>query len=185
MDEFLIKRLQELLKYSKARNIMKLKDLGGQFAEKAYARGDRRLVDLIIVSYAMAKFLEKHYISGSKQWDKFYLRFVSLVEDAQEELESDDLDAFHSIIGTIVDEIRSLSDSAGRFQSNIVEKARIKAGTQIYAHGASLATAAEFVQVDRSALASYINVTKLPDKYGTMDVKERLKMAEELFGIRK
>src|SRR3989344_3035940 len=179
MDDFLLKRLDELLKLAQKRNVMKLKELGGIIAERAYLRGDRRMVNLIVVSYAMAKFLEKHYISESKQWDKFYLRFVSLVGDAKDELREEDLDSFYSLVGTIVDEIKNLSENAGRFQSNIVEKAKIKAGTQIYAHGASLATAADFAQVDMSALASYINVTKLPEKYGTMSVRERLKMAEE------
>jgi hypothetical protein len=95
------------------------------------------------------------------------------------------MDEFFAAIDSIVSDIRKMSESQGRFQSNIVEKAKIKAGTQIYAHGASLSMASNFADVDKSELASYINVTKLPEKYGTMTVKDRLKMARELFGIKK
>jgi hypothetical protein len=162
---------------------MKLKELGGQIAEKAYIRGERRLVSLIIVSYSMAKFLEKHYISESGKWDKFYSRFSAFLQSAREELREGDMDSFYSVMDSMVESIQELSELQGRFQSNIVDKARIKAGTQIYAHGASLSTAASFANVDKGSLASYINVTKLPDKYGTLTVKDRLKMAESLFGM--
>ncbi|MFH0972298.1 MAG: hypothetical protein V1835_07100 [Candidatus Micrarchaeota archaeon] len=182
MDDLLLRKLGELQKWWRRHDIAKLKELGGDIAEIAYLRGDRKLVDLIIVSYALAKFLEKHYITGSKQWEKFYNWFGSQVENAIEEVKNGDQDAFYSVVGSMVTEIQSVSESAGRFQSNIVIKARIKAGTQIYAHGASLSTAAAFAQVDKSELASYINVTKLPDKYGTKTVGERMKMAREFFG---
>ncbi|MFH1751111.1 MAG: hypothetical protein ABH863_05510 [Candidatus Micrarchaeota archaeon] len=181
MDEFLLKKMDEMAKLCQKRNVMRLKELGGHIAEKAYLRGDRKLVDLIIVSYSLAKFFEKHYIYGSKNWGAFYGRFLSLVQSAKDELKREDMQAFYSITGSMIEEIGRMSESTGRFQSSVIDKARIKAGTQIYAHGASLATAASFAEVDKSALASYINVTKLPDKYGTMSVKERLKMAEELF----
>ncbi|MFH1257566.1 MAG: hypothetical protein V1658_01380, partial [Candidatus Micrarchaeota archaeon] len=163
--------------------IAKLKELGGFFAEKAYLRGEKRLVNLIIISYAVAKFMEKHYVRSSKEWVKFYAWFQKQLQAAIEEVRHDDISEFYSIADSIVEEITRLSDATGRFQSNVIQKARIKAGTQIYAHGASLLTAANFSGADQAELASYINVTKLPDKYGTLSVKQRMKMAEEIFGI--
>ncbi len=183
MDEFLLEKIDELVKHCKSKDIPQLKELAGEIAEKAYLRGDRQLVNLIVISYALAKFLDKKYITTSPEWDQFHSWYFKQLKFAKEELKHDDKEQFYSLIEGIVKEIENMSQRAGRFQSTVVEKARIKAGTQIYAHGASLSTAADFTSVDKGELASYINVTKLPEKYGTISVKERMKMAEEIFGV--
>ncbi|MBI5224335.1 hypothetical protein HY989_00530 [Candidatus Micrarchaeota archaeon] len=184
MDLVLISILQDLAKQSKGGNIPRLKELGGEIAQEAYVRGDRRLVNLIVISYAIAKFLEKHYIRDSKPWEGFFAQYLFKLQEAIEELKNNHEDEFQVILESIIADVGKLNEETGRFQSTIIEKARIKAGTQIYAHGASLSMAASFAGVDMAALASYINVTKLPEKYGTLSVKERLKFAYALFGIK-
>ncbi len=183
MDDFLIRKMKELLESSRARDIAKLKDLGGDFAEKAYLRHEQRMVNLIVISYAMAKFLEKHYVTSSKEWGSYYDWYLEQIGKAIGLISEGAIEEFFSVIDSIVLETEKLSEKSSKFQSSVVSKARIKAATQVYAHGASLSTAADFAKVNKTELSSYINVTKLPEKYGTLSVKQRLKMAEEIFGV--
>ena len=63
----------------------------------------------------------------------------------------------------------------------MIEKSKIKAGAEIYANGASLGTAASLSGADKKELASYISATKMPEKYVTKSVSQRLSETKKVF----
>ena len=60
-----------------------------------------------------------------------------------------------------------------------MDKARIKAGANMYAKGASLGSASDLSGAPKSEIADYVGSTHIPEKYSNGPVKERLKRAKE------
>ncbi len=161
--------------------ISQLKELGGESAGTAFLREDERFIEISVIAYACAKFFEKPYISQSNEWKKLILELDALLERAASALEAGREEEFAKDLDSSVAGLQGLSKTLGRFVVNVVDKARIKAATQIYAHGGSLGTAAELGRVDKKELSNYIGQTTLSEKYKTVDLKKRLQAADELF----
>ncbi|MFA6048727.1 MAG: hypothetical protein WC792_02150 [Candidatus Micrarchaeia archaeon] len=161
--------------------ISQLKELGGESAGTSFLREDGRFIAISVVAYAAAKFFEKPYIAQSNEWKKLILELDATLGKGVAALEKGQEAEFAKYLDSAVAGMQGLSKSLGRFVVNVVDKARIKAATQIYAHGASLGAAAELGNVDKKELSNYIGQTTLSEKYQTVDLKKRLKAADELF----
>ncbi|MBI5229091.1 hypothetical protein HY991_03190 [Candidatus Micrarchaeota archaeon] len=179
--EFLVHKIRDLKDHFAKGDIASLKSSGGDFAELAFLRQEKELVDFSIVAYSLAKFLEKPYILESSEWKDFSLKTAHDLEQCAIHLEHDQLKEYTEQLSAIISEINKISFYLGRFTTSVVEKARIKAGAQMYAHGASLGKAAYLSGAEKDELAKYISETRLPEKYLSLSLAERLKKAEELF----
>ncbi|MFH1107312.1 MAG: hypothetical protein V1787_05445 [Candidatus Micrarchaeota archaeon] len=181
MDEFLYGQLKRLRKACTKADIAELKDFGEDVAEKAFLANRPEMLNLAVVAYSIAKFEEKPYIVKGKQWPAQYKKILEQLDEYMRAAKDEQEEECYEMLAEMVEEFEEFSYASSRFRSTVVEKARIKAATQVYAHGASLSVAAEFAGVPKEELAKYIGVTKLPEKYETYSVKERLQTARELF----
>jgi len=179
LRELRIKQLIELFKAGKG---FELRPLIGEIAEEAFLNNDQALLDVGLLAYSFSKFLEKPYIIESPEWKQFANEMLSDLKQAEEYFKKNKVEAGTALLDSVVQHTESLSASLGRFIRSVVEKARIKAATQVYAHGASLGKAAEFAGANKKDLAGYIGATKLSEKYSTIPVKERFEKAKKLFG---
>ncbi len=180
MDTIMEQELRKLAEALRAKSISGLKELGEDIAEEAFLRNDPRLLDAVIISYAMAKLFEKPQTMRSPHWKAFFSELLEKIEACRKALKKEETYAFE-LLHSALEDIEAFAREAPRSQTTLVEKARVKAATQVYAHGASLEAASKFAGVAPQALASYVGLTKIPDKYETLSLKERLKMAEEIF----
>ncbi len=162
--------------------ISQLKQLGGESAGLAFLREDGRFIDISVIAYASAKFFEKPYIAQSNEWKTLLRELDAMLGKAVSGLEENNESDYEKNLGLAVAGLQGLSTSLGRFVVNIVDKARIKAATQIYAHGASLGVASALGRVDKKELSNYIGQTTLSEKYKTIDLKRRLQNADAIFG---
>ncbi len=161
------------------RNSDGLKQFAVETSLQALQNNDRRLVQFSIVSYSLAKLMEKPYIVHSSRWakfSKFLLQKLAQADKCDEASKTCD-DALFAIVS----ELRDLSSDLGRFVFNVVEKAKVKAATEIYCHGASIGVAIELTGADRKELMSYIGGMTLADKFETKTVSQRLTRVEKLF----
>ncbi|MCX6767709.1 MAG: hypothetical protein NTY90_03200 [Candidatus Micrarchaeota archaeon] len=181
MDEFLVKKVSELRDAKDSANIAKIKDLGSDFAEEAFMRQDPLFVDFSIIAYSLAKFLEKPYIVGTPKWIDFREDLGDELDEAVAALKKGDRQECAAAVARIHHRILDLSATMGRFVSSVIDKARIKAATQMYAHGASLGAAAKLSGANKKELSKYIGMTRIPEKYATIPVKNRLAEIEKLF----
>jgi len=175
------KRLSELLQGFKERNLVALKQLGGDAAEDAFASDAPCLVEVSIAAYSLAKFLEKPYILASAEWKDFEQTASEIISAALKDAQAGKAGEACRRMHSLIQEIEALSKRLGRFTTGVVDKARIKAATQIYAHGASLGKAAELTGASKQELSHYIGVTRLSEKYQTFGVQKRLSVAREIF----
>jgi hypothetical protein len=147
------------------KQLYNLKELAERASEIALVDKDDKMIKLAIVSYAFSQMIEKGHFINSSDWSIFSDKMIEKISNVDDE----------KIMQEVLSEIWEFSEKNGRFVTNVVEKARLKVGTQLYAHGASLGVAAFMAKIDRNELLSYISVTHLNEKYITLSVGERLK----------
>lgn len=181
MEENPVKQLIKLRAALERRDIVQLKFLAGQFAAMALEKEDPHCVDLTVLAYSTAKFLEKPYIVDTPEWKVFIKHALDVLAEAQASPAKATLEDYHEKVSSLIGEVEALHRSLGKFVTNVVDKARIKAATQMYAHGASLSRAAEMAKTNKREVAAYIGTTHLPEKYRTISVRRRLELAEQYF----
>ena len=158
-----------------------LKELSAEFAGDAFIHFQRENVSLSIVAYSCAKFLDKPYVVSNSAWNSFRKKMLELLNSAIIDLNAGREDKALAKVRLSLDLIQKLSAKLGRFAKNVVEKAKLKVGAEVYAKGASLGMAAELSGADKFDLSSYISATKMPEKYYTKAVSERMLEAKRVF----
>ncbi|MDP3742611.1 MAG: hypothetical protein Q8R15_04820 [Candidatus Micrarchaeota archaeon] len=169
----------QLKKLFSSRNSDGLKVFAAENSQQALEYSDIKLAQFAIVAYALAKLLEKSYIVQSKRWKKFSLILLQRLSSGEQCREN--ALVCEDSLGAIMAEMDDLSSDLGRFVVSVVEKAKIKTATQIYAHGASIGRAIELTGADRKELLGYIGATRLPEHYESKSVNQRIAFADKLF----
>lgn len=167
--------LERLLKAVRAKDLETVKEVSSDAARDALVHDDEELLEVSLVAYSIYKLSQKHYIANSKEWKSF-------LADVEEELFecAEDGDA-PKTVHRLMERVHGISQRFGRFAQSTVEKARLKAAAQMYAHGASLAKAVQLSGAPLSEAASYIGGTKIAEKYETMSIPKRLERTRRLF----
>ncbi len=169
--------MERLEKAFSGRNIPELKSLSGEFSNRAFVEQDPDLIELSVLSYALAKLCDKPYIVNRAEWAVFASKTEASIGEAVKAFGRKK--ALRAKIRGLVDSVEELSESLGRFVLSTMDKARIKAGANMYAKGASLGSAAELSGAPKSEIADYVGSTRIPEKYSNGSVEERLKKARE------
>jgi hypothetical protein len=171
-----------LLKNAFSKNdIIELKRLAEEFAGDAFLHYREENVGLSIVAYSCAKFLEKPYVVENPAWASFRKSLLKLLDDSIRDFNAGNQEKGLARMRKSVVLIGELGQKLGRFALGIVEKARLKVGAEVYAHGASLGIASSLSGSEKKELSAYISATKMPEKYVTKSVSQRLADARKVF----
>ncbi len=167
--------LERLLEALEKSDFAQIKQIGQDAARDAFVYEDKELVEASLVAYSLYKLSQKHYITRSKEYKEF-------VADVREGLHActdggDPGKTVHTLMG----QVHALSQRFGRFAQSTVEKGRLRAAAQMYAHGASLTSAVELSGAPLSQAANYIGGTKIAEKYETMNISIRMQKVRSLF----
>ena len=162
-------------------NIPELKRLSGEFAGDAFIHYRKENIQLSIIAYACAKFLEKPYVISDPAWAAFRKSMLAVLDKAMADWSAGKQAQAFASVEKALSLIDRLGEELGRFVFGIIEKAKLKAGAEIYAHGASLGTAAELSGAEKKELSSYIAATRMPEKYVTKSVAQRMQDAKKIF----
>ncbi|MBI2445160.1 hypothetical protein HYV43_02105 [Candidatus Micrarchaeota archaeon] len=167
--------LERLLDAVRKKDMEAVKEIGSDAARDALVHENEELLETSLVAYSLYKLSQKHYIRRSREWAEF-------VKQVEEELFecTEDGDAPRTV-HRLMERVHELSQKFGRFAQSTVEKGRLKAAAQMYAHGASLAKAAQLSGAPLSEAASYIGGTKIAEKYETISIPKRLDRTRGLF----
>ncbi len=173
--------LSKLLDALEQHDIASLRNLGSALGETALLEGGGPFVEIAVGAYACSKMLEKPHFRNAPAWKKALPKIISAVRQALSAAAQEKLAPASTQISLATLELQKASEAAGRFQMGVLQKARIKLGADIYAHGASLGRACELSGAPKEKLQSYLGNTKLADKYVTIPAKERMRKASALF----
>ncbi|MFH1780354.1 MAG: hypothetical protein ABH803_04430 [Candidatus Micrarchaeota archaeon] len=176
----LVSEIKNLETRFAAGDILGLRELSKEAAIEAYVNNEPSLVELGVISYSCAKFLEKHYIVSSSEWNSFKESLLRLLAQARVNYSENNVERGRSFMHSAIILVEGLSSSIGRFASSVIEKGRIKIGADMYARGASLGIASTLSGVDKKELGEYIGITRILEKYSTKNVSERMSEFKKL-----
>ena len=182
--ENVMRILQETKDAIKNNDSFKLKELSNQTIHTASITQDPDNISLAVAVYSLSKIVEKRKYQEFSGWKDFYknitLSFDSLLSAIKK---NDDKKLKENLLG-IQKIISKLSGDLKIYIQDVFRKAQINKASKIYEHGISMEKTAKLLGITLFELASYAGqkpeISDAPLNK-TVDVKSRIKLAEEMF----
>ncbi len=160
-----------------------LKRISNQAIERAALTEDADMVNISLIAYALYKLLSKQHVLESEQWNEFAKNVVLDLEQANKMHDrGEDIGKF--IEGEIIRDITRIDVSLGNYVNDVIEKARVKQASRIYAMGLSVDKAISLTGADRFRLLDYIGSTVIHDRPYTRSktVRDRYQLTKKVLG---
>ncbi|MDD4877993.1 MAG: hypothetical protein PHO02_03075 [Candidatus Nanoarchaeia archaeon] len=163
----------------------KLKSISDYTLHYAGIFQDSYSVSVAIIIYSLAKIVEKKKIRSDKDWTRFKAETLRNLKEAKAALEKEKLDIYLAELKELLASIGKIDATFGTYVTEAIEKAKIKKGFAVYAHGLSVGRAAELMGVSPWELMDYLGQTKLVDEMPmlTKPISDRLAAARKIFNM--
>lgn len=179
----ILRILQETLQAVKENNAQKILQLSDQTINTAAFTQDPDNITVAVIIYSLGKIFERERYKQFPQWKKFYSMLILHLEKSISDIEQNKEEAFRKDFEDIREKINQLSGKLKKYIQEVFEKAKISKASRIYEHGVSMEQTAKLLGITIFELAEYAGQTGISDvkESRTMDVKQRIKFAEEMF----
>jgi len=164
-----------ILASEEEKDLLEISDLSDQIIHNASIFQDEDSVSIALLVYSIYKVLSR----GSEK-AQVYTKINSMLKQAKAALQNDEMGIFRKKIKNMFDIILGIDKKVSIYFEELLEKAKLKKGSKIYAHGISVARVAEMLGISQWELMGYVGMTELPE-YGVKGVAERLELAREIF----
>jgi len=160
-----------------------IKNLSNKIIHQASAGQDPDIISLAVIIYSLSKIIEREDYKKEKNWNTFYKKFINNIEDMIHALKRNDIDRFRFEISSNRKLIESLSGDLKYHINDVFRRAKVNKASRIYEHGVSMEKTAKILGITLWELAEYAGRTRIGDvNLGvTMPLKERIKLAEDIF----
>jgi len=182
--ENIIRILEETKAALKNKDSFKLKELSNQTVHTASISQDRENITVAVFVYSLSKIIQKKEYQSPKKWNEF-VKFISsqidIVIDAIQKKTDEEL---RIIVAQVRARIEKLAGGLKFYIQDVFRKAQINKASKIYEHGISMEQTAKLLGITLFELASYAGqkpeISNAPWGH-TLDVKQRIKIAEDMF----
>ena len=143
-----------------------------------------RDIAVAVIIYSLSKIVERKDYQKYPGWKKFYEMFMREILHTIDAIEANDEKKLKSHLMGIRKSIDKLSGKLKTYIQDVFRSASINKASRIYEHGVSMEKTASLLGVTMFELAEYAGKTGISDVplAKTQGVKERLKVAEGIFG---
>jgi len=174
MDEKIFDLIDKSIAALEKRDALKLRRISADAISEAAIEQHRELIMLGLVDYALSKILSKtHY---EKSAEEFYKKILDYFKAAKDEGEGNLLKNLEKIEDAVI----KLDESEGRYEENIMQKARTKKAVKLYYGGLSLRRASELTGANPSDVLNMVGQGKIHEFKDEGPLSERLKVAREV-----
>jgi hypothetical protein len=182
--ENVMRILQEAKDAIKNNDAFKLKELSDQTLHTASISQDPDNIAVAVAIYSLSKIVERRKYQDFPGWDNFYKSINSAIDSSINALKKKDDKKLSESLTLIQKTISNLSGTLKLYIQDVFRKAQINKASKIYEHGISMEKTAHLLGVSLYELASYAG--QKPETYEvpltkTLDVKSRIKLAEDMF----
>lgn len=178
--------ISKLRKAVSRKDIAFLREISSNCSNTLISEPSNLVLNLAILSYAFSKLSEKQHVLKDKSWFSFSRLVEKKLKKCFVLAESGDLASCESLVVELVERVGSVESRDRRYVRSVVEKARLKIASRLYAQGISLGNAAEITGVSKRDVAHYSGKTMVHDRAGiTKNITERLGGVLKLFGKKK
>ena len=177
-------RILEEVKIALGKNdIISLKSLSNQTIHTASTKQDSINITLAVIVYSLSKILERVDYKNYPGWDELYKSIVFAIDGSIIAARAKDEYKLKKNLEMIRKSIGKLSGNFKKYIEEVFRRASISKASRIYEHGISMETTAKLLGITMYELADYAGrtgISNMPEGR-TIDVKERIKMAENFF----
>jgi hypothetical protein len=182
--ENILRILQETKEALKNKDSFKLKELSNQTIHTASITQDQDNIAVAVLVYSLSKLVERREFQSTEEWKKFYNSISSQIDMGIEALRKKDDAKLRTLIELSRAKLEKLSGNLKPYIQDVFRKAQINKASKIYEHGISMEQTAKLLGITLFDLASYAG--QKPELSGapwgqTLDVKQRIKLAEDMF----
>lgn len=172
-EEMVDRLLAELARLLRENSSLGLKELSNRAIEQVMTTEDPRLVNISLVSYGLYKVLGKPHLAENKKWIAIRGKMLRDIEDAIRKERT--LEELGELLKDIVSDVSKFDALEGRFVEDVIDKARLKQASRLYALGMSLSKAASLTGTNTTDLFGYVGSTKIHESTDTktLGIKER------------
>jgi hypothetical protein len=164
---------------------LKLKELSDQTIHTASTTQDADNVSVAVIVYSLSKIIERKKYREYPSWRDFYKSTLDAINGSIISLSKNDEEKLRENLKGIRKAINKLSIKLKNYIKDVFTKAEINKASKIYEHGISLEKTASLLGITMFDLAQYAGqrqeISEAP-LTKTMGVKERIKIAEDIFG---
>lgn len=171
-----LSKLIGILSVKGEKDIIEVRELSNHTIHNASVFQDEDSISIAILTYSLSKIIER------KQGELNYNNIVTLLKDAIDYLTKNNIDGYRETIRKMFNFISTIDTKLKLYIEEVINQAQIKKGGKLYAHGISIARAAEILGISQWELMNYIGKTKIVDRFEEeLNVKNRLSFARGLF----
>lgn len=176
----ILKRVKQAIEKN---NYVEIKNRSNHMLHHASIHQQPDIVSLTVIIYALSKLIERENYKKEKKWPTFYSNYLKHFNKIILALENDNMKVFRNEINLIRQLIDGLSGDLKKYIGDVFRDAKINKASRIYEHGISMEKTAKILGISLWELSEYVGRTGIGDvNLGiTMPVKQRIKIAEELF----
>ena len=157
-----------------------LKQISEDSIRNAGIYQDEDSITIAVVGYALSKTCQRCIVEEEgKPLNKLILNELQKARDL---LEQGNEQEYRNHVKRLIKDIVSIDNKFKLYIEEVIEKARIKKGSALYATGISLGRASELLGISQWELMNYLGKTTLSDQtQEAIPTTERLKFTRGLF----
>jgi len=161
-----------------------IKKLSNQTIHTAATSQDPDNIIVAVLIYSIGKIIERDNYKSMEGWDVFYKNLIKEIDNAIKYLEANDLEKFRDCLGRIRNSINRIDSNLRVYIQDVLRKAEINKAFKLYEHGLSSQQTADLLGVTLWDLSTYIGQSSISEANisKSLDVKKRIKYAEDIFG---
>jgi len=160
----------------------RIKILSDQTNNTASLTHDPDNIAVAVIVYSLSKIVERENYRKLPGWKTFYNNYLKSIDNIILSLKNGEETKARKYLKSIREGIEKISGTLKGYIQDVFRKASINKASKIYEHGISMERTAKLLGVTMFELAGYAG--QKTDDFSltkTLDVRQRIKVAEEMF----
>jgi hypothetical protein len=180
--ENILRIFQETKKAVERGDSIQIKLLSNQTNNTASLTGDPDNIAVAVIVYSLSKIIERENYKTLPGWKNFYNLYLKSIDEIILALKKNDETKARKYLESIRIGIEKISGRLKEYIQDVFRNASINKASKLYEHGISMERTSKLLGVTMFELASYAGQrTDDFPKTTTLDVRQRIKIAEEMF----
>ncbi len=173
----MLKRALAILEKPEERGVFELEELSNHIIHSATIFQDEDSISAAVLIYSIYKTIERAGVNP-----EVYSRIRPKLREACSALENKEFEGYRAAAKEMSKIISEIDVKFKKYVEEIMDKAKIKKGTSIYAHGISIARVAEILGISQWDLMNYVGKTEITEfSVGGLDIESKLKYVRGIF----
>ena len=182
-NNLILNSLQKLKNAVETENIGVMRALSSELIRRIIESPEEDIIALGMISYSLSKIFQKQHFKFDRRWTDFREKIIEQLSYAIIHIEEGNQKKIRGNLRVIFKELITIDSKVGHYVDWVIEKARIKQASTLYALGLSLGVSAELTGTTIWDLMEYTGKTKIVDEEKiTVKLQKRLNIARKIFG---